>query len=148
MTSVSFDSDFNPTCNYDLSSKLASMLSPYLLTTVAPARRELLTESGHRRQLTAPQGVIKQPTICIKVGASVVFDTDTTNKIYPVYQRNSLLNSNSNFDYGEFITLAEKINSGVNITQFIYTFSTSGVYVFAFNNVNDTNNEKYVVFGV
>jgi hypothetical protein len=84
----------------------------------------------------------------MKVGASVIFDCDSTNKIYPVYQRNSLLNSNPDFDYGEFVTLKEKIESGVSITQFIYTFTTSGVYVFTFNNAANADNEKYVVFGI
>jgi hypothetical protein len=88
------------------------------------------------------------PTICVKVGASVIFDVDSSKKIYPVYQRNSLLNSNSVFDYGAFLTLRDKIEAGSSISQFIYTFTTAGVYVFGFNNVADSDNEKYVVFGV
>lgn len=50
---------------------------------------------------------------------------------YPVYQTNSQYNTNPYFDAGPFDELATKLTqSNMNITNFLYTFDSEGVYVF------------------
>lgn len=100
------------------------------------------------RHLTAPNRVIKDPSICLKVGASVVFDVDSANKNYPIYDRNSLLNSNDDFDYGPFLDLKNEIESGTTISQFLYTFKNPGVYVFKINDPDGSLNERSMIIGV
>ena len=64
---------------------------------------------------------------------------------YPVYYKNSLLNSNPNFDYGPFLELQTLIaQSGQNITSFGYTFADPGTYVFG----NSDNLNNYIIITV
>ena len=51
---------------------------------------------------------------------------------YPVYEKDSLLNSNLDFDYGPFLELENVIKKGdVEIKSFAYTFREAGRYVFS-----------------
>jgi hypothetical protein len=64
----------------------------------------------------------------------VIFD-GITDENYPVYNTNSLLNSNQNYDYGEFFQLGKKIKAGDfkganSITSFVTSFDKAGIYVF------------------
>lgn len=56
--------------------------------------------------------------------------SDCSETKYPVYQKDSLLNTNPNFDFGEFAALPEKL-VGLTNQNFVYTFNEPGVYVFA-----------------
>jgi len=57
---------------------------------------------------------------------------------YPVYQTNSQYNTNPYFDAGPFDVLATTLTqSNMNISNFLYTFDTEGVYVFG-----DSQNPK------
>ena len=49
---------------------------------------------------------------------------------YPVYVKNSLLNTNDNFDYGEFDALSSMLSTDT-INSFVFTFNEPGIYVFA-----------------
>lgn len=54
---------------------------------------------------------------------------------YPVYMKDSVLNSNPNFDYGSFIDLATEMKrkQAQNLTtasMFAFTFKDSGSYIF------------------
>jgi len=62
---------------------------------------------------------------------------------YPVYLRDSVLNSNPNFDYGQFLTLATQMArkqalNDMTPSTFSFTFLTAGNYVFY--NAADKNN--------
>ena len=63
---------------------------------------------------------------------------------YPVYDVNNLLNSNPNFDYSPFILLSQNMTAGSNITDFAYTFTVAGKYVF----VNAANSAQLTIIGV
>ena len=88
-----------------------------------------------RRQSTdsLPQN-ISNPLLCLQLNEAIVFqisqDTNSSSVHYPVYIKEHLLNSNPGFDYGAFRQLANFILSGVNISQFVYTFSEAGSYYF------------------
>jgi hypothetical protein len=47
---------------------------------------------------TAP--TLNNPIVCLVVGASIIFDVSSTK--YPVYIKDSLLNTNPDFDYTPF----------------------------------------------
>lgn len=50
----------------------------------------------------------------------------------PVYQKDSLFNTNPNFDYGLFDDLKTRvINAGLDIDTFLFTFTEDGTYVFS-----------------
>ncbi len=50
---------------------------------------------------------------------------------YPVYDKNSILNTNPDFDYGPFLNLDQMINvQKLNISTFSYVFNDVGTYVF------------------
>ena len=48
--------------------------------------------------------VIRNPVLCATAGSAVLFG-DITPAHYPVYQKNSLLNTNDEFDFGAFVQL-------------------------------------------
>jgi hypothetical protein len=58
----------------------------------------------------------------------MLFDSLKSDK-YPVYLKDSLLNTNANFDYGDFDSLP-KLLEGKEGQNFVFTFETAGVYVF------------------
>jgi len=67
-------------------------------------------------------------------GDSMLF-TITDPYHYPVYLKDSVMNSNEEFDYGSFLTLASSMQnkqaSGVSsTTYFAFTFEEAGSYVF------------------
>ena len=153
VVSIGISDNLDFTATYDFSAQLeASLDGAGLLPTVPdPTRRRLQTpqyDFYQQRYLAIPDGVIKNPVICLKVGAAVAFDIDSANKEYPVYERNSLVNSNPDFDYGEFLDLADAIEGGATVSHFIFSFTEAGVYVFSINNVADTDLDKYLVIGV
>jgi hypothetical protein len=69
---------------------------------------------------------VSQPVVCIRIGDGVVFDI--SKGFYPVYMKDSLLNTNPTFDYGEFRSLSEAAISAANVTSFVYTFREAGLY--------------------
>lgn len=55
------------------------------------------------------------------LGSALIFQN--INKLhYPVYLKDSLINTNSDFDYSAFNILAAKLYNGTNITQFVFNF--------------------------
>jgi hypothetical protein len=66
---------------------------------------------------------------CIQPYDSITFSVSRTN--FPVYIKNSIYNTNPNFDYGAFVKLQTKLtSSGLNLDTFGFTFIPEGVYVF------------------
>ena len=53
---------------------------------------------------------------------------------YPIYLKDSRLNTNPDFDYSEFTLLGSQIaRMDAPINTFLFTFKESGVYVFTQN---------------
>jgi|JI10StandDraft_1071094.scaffolds.fasta_scaffold84118_4 hypothetical protein len=46
--------------------------------------------------------------MCLELGETLIFTIDDYDH-YPVYVKDSILNSNSEFDYGPFVDLATKL---------------------------------------
>ncbi len=72
-------------------------------------------------------------------GSALLFE-NLSLKNYPVYQKDSLINTNPTFDFSKFLMLAQTLKNQTNatkpqITRFVFTFEKAGVYVFA-----DANN--------
>lgn len=63
---------------------------------------------------------IANPVICMQRGSAMLFE-NLDALTYPVYDKDSLLNTNEMFDYGEFLKLPELLADG-NFTRFVYTF--------------------------
>ena len=83
---------------------------------------------------------IDDPIVCLELGQSLIFRVSNTS--YPIYDRNSLLNSNSDFDGGFFLQLAESQQlTGVS-SLFAFPFTESGFFVFYLS--NDANRKIYV----
>lgn len=59
-----------------------------------------------------------------------------SSRNYPVYQKDSLINTNPTFDFSKFLLLAATLkNATSKINTFIFTFDEPGVYVFADSNI-------------
>jgi len=69
------------------------------------------------------------PMVCLLLGEGLLFDVSSGH--YPVYVKDSLLNSNPDFDYGQFRELASAMKAGTDIKVFGFTFTEAGTYVFA-----------------
>ena len=78
---------------------------------------------------------IDDPLTCVELGDSILFTV--TNESYPVYDEDSLLNTNDAFDYGQFRELVENQQSLDSASLFAYRFTSSGVYVFELSNNPD-----------
>jgi hypothetical protein len=64
------------------------------------------------------------PTVCLIAGESVVFDV--SNRQYPVYLKDSLLNTNPQFDYSAFRQLSALAATAVTVSSFAFTFTSAG----------------------
>ena len=91
----------SPSCSG--SCKLVSVVSGGL-TSYEPSqyfvdkfKASYSTYSSIVRNLQTVQTNFQQPVICIAPDTTVTFDTSTG--VYPIYQKDSLLNSNPDFDY-------------------------------------------------
>jgi hypothetical protein len=76
---------------------------------------------------------IDNPVICINKGETIIFSIPNDEN-YPVYLKDSLVNTNNGFDYGAFDELEREIDSGTTtISTFAFTFIDDGIYDFADN---------------
>lgn len=73
---------------------------------------------------------VHQPIVCLRLGDGVVWDLRGGRTHYPVYVKDSLLNTNPTFDYGAFRRLEQAMKSTANVTMFAFTFREPGVYDF------------------
>jgi hypothetical protein len=94
------------------------------------ATRRRLLQASSSDQSSSSATAITSPVMCIKVGAAVLFSINSNSGSYPVYVKNSILNTNKNFDYGPFLDLASTIGKGVYVSTFTNTFDEAGIYVF------------------
>ncbi|CAM9294549.1 unnamed protein product, partial [Choristocarpus tenellus] len=89
-----------------------------------------LDSSGPRRlDIEGVEPTILNPLACIGRGDSILFDI--SSQCYPVYDKNSMLNTNNGFDYGEFRSVAEKVLSTATYFSFGFVFDEPGTYVFS-----------------
>ncbi|KDO27716.1 hypothetical protein SPRG_22196, partial [Saprolegnia parasitica CBS 223.65] len=92
----------------------------------------VLPGTSQRRRLTASTGILN-PMLCLQKSDSVLFSISGAS--YPVYMKDSLMNTNPSFDYGPFRSLQEAMASNASIVSaFAYTFTAAGTYVFALSN--------------
>jgi len=101
-------------------------------------------EDRRRLQATNPQAKIFNPIYCIKENDSFIFSIPD-NTHFPVYMKNSVLNTNPTFDYGAFNVLEEEMlrkkAQGDNAPSvFAYTFTKQGSYIF-----NDSANSQKIL---
>jgi len=143
VVSVKVDSSGSIKAPYGLTENLAKEIVNQVKTS------RLLSEEHEKRLLESLSSTgINNPVICIKVGDTAMFEIDGDGH-YPVYQKDSLLNSNPNFDYGAFKMLAEKVaaqiaNGNSQKQYFGYTFMESGRYFFT----DSKSSEKTMVIYV
>ncbi|OEH77176.1 cast multi-domain related protein [Cyclospora cayetanensis] len=77
---------------------------------------------------------VSDPVQCLPLGTTVAwYIRPSPNPIYPVYLRNSLLNTNKEFDYGAFRSLDNEMQAGEQRILFLFTFNESGLYTFGLN---------------
>lgn len=77
---------------------------------------------------------LRNPVMCLGRGDSMTF-TIRDPRHYPVYLKDSVMNSNPSFDFGAFLLLADSMNNRVanndtSVSLFAFTFTTAGSYVF------------------
>ena len=97
-------------------------------------RRRRRRLDGTEATSSATSGVLN-PMICMLKGEGIMFDLSGSPESYPVYTKDSMLNTNPDFDYGAFRKLSVKAKLSSAVTAFAFTFSTPGIYVFS-NNLN------------
>lgn len=91
-----------------------------------------LPGTSQRRRLTASTGILN-PMLCLQKSDSILFSISGAS--YPVYMKDSLMNTNPSFDYGPFRSLQEAMASNASsVSAFAYTFTAAGTYVFALSN--------------
>ncbi|GMF37121.1 unnamed protein product [Phytophthora fragariaefolia] len=103
------------------------------------------TVSGRKRRLTsASASSIANPMVCLDIGDGLVFDLSVPGS-YPIYMKDSMLNTNPSFDYGAFRAVATKVNSNSStVSAFAFSFTEPGTYVFG-NSLNSAAQTIVVV---
>jgi len=84
-----------------------------------------------KKRMLAETGTsgITSPVVCTTVNDTMAFGVSREH--YPVYLKDSLVNTVKNFDYGPFVTLADKLTkSTITTNVFLYKFSELGTYLF------------------
>lgn len=110
---------------------LGTALSPYYNST-SSKRRYLQTTNS-----TASTDEIVNPVACIYQGEAFIFSIPDREH-YPIYDKDSLINTNDDFDYGTFKELERMLDSNsTNITTFAFTFTEAGIFDFVDNADND-----------
>eukprot|EP00767_Chilomastix_cuspidata_P000870 gnl/Chilomastix_cuspidata/1248.p1 GENE.gnl/Chilomastix_cuspidata/1248~~gnl/Chilomastix_cuspidata/1248.p1 ORF type:complete len:6697 (-),score=752.02 gnl/Chilomastix_cuspidata/1248:22-17397(-) len=84
--------------------------------------------SVSRREDTNTEKTVSYPLLCLEYGQTVMWEL--TSESYPVYQKDSLFNTNNNFDYSFFSSLPTLLSSST-ATLVAFSFTSPGVYVFA-----------------
>lgn len=114
-------------------------------TWAALSHRDEMDEEIHRQLASYSAPTLKNPLVCIKAGDSITFSI--SNKRYPVYEKDSLLNTNPDFDYSAFRDLKTLATSSVRVTTFSYTFGKAGNYLFSMSDDATVNTMITVVSG-
>ena len=63
------------------------------------------------------------PIICLQQNTIMNIRVDSATRNFPVYYKDSILNTNKNFDYGKFTELEDQIiKQNLTIVAFSYNF--------------------------
>lgn len=107
---------------------------------------EIMEHVEDRRRLQAqnPNAKIFNPIYCIKENDSFLFSIESPIH-FPVYMKNSVLNTNPTFDYGAFQVLEEEMlrkaaDNDNTPSIFAFTFTKAGSYIF-----NDSANIQKIM---
>ncbi|CDJ50021.1 hypothetical protein EBH_0073680 [Eimeria brunetti] len=109
--------------------------------------REIRKNGLRRLSETTPTQAVQFPVQCLQLYDTVAWWVG--GQVYPVFLKDSLLNTNSAIDISTFLQLASAVGSnngsrsskakkGVasNLEYFVYTFSVEGVFAFGTNEDN------------
>lgn len=90
--------------------------------------------SGRRRLQEANAAGGKKlfnPVLCITEGDAVFFNVNSDEGQYPAYEKDSILNTNPDFDFAPFEVLADMINrQNITVTTYSHVFKDQGIFVF------------------
>lgn len=110
---------------------------------VATALQKDYYSNSNRRRLDVTSEGISNALACINVGDTFVFSLSPKNN-FPVYLKDSLLNTNKDFDYSAFKELLWRMQSDQSdVSIFAFTFIDAGIYDFVDN--ADHNNHVIIV---
>ncbi|CCI46527.1 unnamed protein product [Albugo candida] len=93
-------------------------------------------KSKRRRLSTSQKSLLFNPIVCVRSGGGIAFDlrhgiSSFGRVSYPMYLKDSMLNTNPHFDYGAFREVAMRIDSNASkVSVFAFTFTDPGMYVF------------------
>lgn len=102
------------------------------------ARRRNLQQAGLSprglQDAGADAATVQNPVYCLAADDSFMF-TISDPEHYPVYLRDSVMNTNPDFDYGAFLDLASEMKKKKAVgntapSLFTFTFTAQGAYVF------------------
>lgn len=86
-------------------------------TAVAGKNRRLLENDRRFLQATGQTNdAIKNPVVCMAQGSALLFENLST-KNYPVYEKESLINTNPNFDFSKFLLLEQTLMNQTKDTK-------------------------------
>ncbi|KFG35161.1 GCC2 and GCC3 domain-containing protein [Toxoplasma gondii GAB2-2007-GAL-DOM2] len=119
----------------------SSTLSPLLdqqRTTCAKAEEEALSaleEELYGREKNNKMALIRNPTQCLQKGDTIIW---MIAGAFPVYLRNSLLNTAAEFDASQYLKVQgdlayESYDEKKPVTYFAFSFTVPGQFVFASN---------------
>nr|PIL98000.1 GCC2 and GCC3 domain-containing protein [Toxoplasma gondii COUG] len=99
--------------------------------TQAQLRRSISSASfkrpGSRQRATDPRHVVPRPVQCLQRGSTIIWELK--DGVYPVYHKESLMNTHPAMDDGPFRELAQ--TAPILPQFFAYTFLVAGSFVFA-----------------
>ena len=99
-------------CQHEADGKVYGSYGPSnKLHTKAQSKRLLLRSEDeansqissrtYSRQLQTTSGAVPNPVVCLNLGDGMLFEINSPDH-YPIYLKDSLINSNSAFDFGQF----------------------------------------------
>jgi hypothetical protein len=134
LVSLSSTSDGTMTYDYSTSSTILEAAGVSSNSDRTSTRLRRMRTKRNLQEADADTA-ITNPTMCLALGSTVLFTVSYDEELdayhYPVYQKNSILNTNPSFDRSQFEDLATAISMGVYITQFSFIFTQAGIYVFS-----------------
>ena len=121
----------------DKNRKLGHEVSPLLIEHFETRRLQATVDGDKNNK-------IFNPIYCIKEMDSFLFSIEDPNH-FPVYMKNSVMNTNAIFDYGAFQILEEEMlrrraANRMDPSIFTFTFTKKGSYVF-----NDAANDQKIL---
>jgi hypothetical protein len=129
MVSIGKADDGSFTSDYGMNEQVLAKAG---IESKAAAARRALNATGRQLQASqpAPTGLVN-PVICVNAGSIVLFDVNAAEGRYPVYLKDSILNTNQDFDRSPFDDLAKQVKNGVAIQIWSHEFAEKGIYAFA-----------------